>query len=298
MKSSVPIAAYAEPGGMVDDEAFEYICDRIVSAVKVGCDALLLDLHGAMVSRSYDDGEGELLRRIRAQRPGLPIAVALDFHTNLTSTMVDNCTVIDGYRTYPHIDMFDTGVRAAESLFRIIDEGIETKMVWRSLPMMTHMIRQTPARQPMKDIMDLAIEAVESTSLMNASVFGGFPLADIPHVSLSAITVEARQNFLGEGLVKQLCDMAWNRRQDFVFDPEPLCESISRAGAMESFPVVIADHGDNCGAGGSADDMTVLAEMLEQGLTSIIAGPVWDPLAVAELIDCGEGNSTQLEYRW
>ena len=290
----VPIAAYAEPSGKVIDEAFEHITDAICAAVAGGCDALLLDLHGAMVTESFDDGEGELLRRVRIIAPDLPIAVALDFHTNLTAAMVENCTVIDGYRTYPHVDMYDTGRRAAESLFHILDSGIETKMTWKAVPMMTHMIRQTPAKQPMKDIMDLAIEAVDNTALLNASVFGGFPLADIAHVSLSAVAVEAKQNFLGEGLVNQLCHLAWRRRRDFVFAAEPLAESIRRARHAEAFPVVIADHGDNCGAGGSADDMTVLAEMLRQGLTDIIAGPIWDPEAVEALARCGEGNETSL----
>ena len=290
----VPVTAYAEPSGKVDDEAFEFIAGKICAAVARGCDALLLDLHGAMVTCSYDDGEGELLRRVRAIKPKLPIAVALDFHTNLTAVMVENCTVIDGYRTYPHVDMYDTGVRAAKSLFHIIERGIEARTVWKAVPMMTHMILQTPARQPMKDIMDLAIEAVDNTELLNASVFGGFPLADIPHVSLSVVSVEAKQNFLAQGLVNKLCHMAWKRRRDFVFEAEPLSDSIQRAKRAGAFPVVIADHGDNCGAGGSADDLTVLNEMLQQGLTDIIAGPIWDPDAVAALVSCGEGNETRL----
>ena len=290
----VPIAAYAEPSGKVTDAAFEAIAGAICNAVAAGCDALLLDLHGAMVTESHDDGEGELLRRVRAIAPDLPIAVALDFHTNLTATMVDNCTVLDGYRTYPHVDMYETGKRAADSLFRIIEQGIDTKITWKSVPMMTHMILQTPARQPMKDIMDLAIEAVDNTALLNASVFGGFPLADIPHVSLSTLTVEPKQNFVGEVLVKRLCHLAWKRRHDFVFDPEPLSASIGRAKQAEQFPVVIADHGDNSGAGGNMDDLTVLGEMLRQGLTDIIAGPIWDPAAVAGLVSCGEGNKFEI----
>ena len=290
----VPVTAYAEPGGKVDDAAFDYICAKICDAVRQGCDAVLLDLHGAMVTQSYDDGEGELLRRIREISPGIPIAVALDFHTNLTTAMVDNCNVIDGYRTYPHIDMYATGERAAQSLFHCLDQGITSKVSWQALPMMTHMIKQTPLSQPMKDIMDLAIEAVDNTVVLNASVFGGFPLADIPHVSLSVLVVEPARNFLGEGLVKKLCAMAWKRRFDFIFEPEPMADSIAAARQFETYPVVIADHGDNCGAGGNADDLSVLDEMLRQGFTSIIAGPFWDPQAVDKMIDCGEGNDISL----
>jgi len=290
----VPVTAYAEPSGKVDDVAFDYICEQICDAVKQGCDAVLLDLHGAMVTQSFDDGEGELLRRIREVSPGIPVAVALDFHTNLTATMVENCNIIDGYRTYPHIDMYATGERAAQSLFHSLDRGTATKMSWQALPMMTHMIKQTPLRQPMKDIMNLAIEAVDNTDILNASVFGGFPLADIPHVSLSVLAVEPVENFLGPGLVKKLSAMAWKRRHDFIFEPEPMAESIKTAKQFETYPVVIADHGDNSGAGGNADDLSVLDEMLKQGCSSIIAGPFWDPTAVGQMIACGEGNEITL----
>jgi len=290
----VPVAAYAEPSGKVDDRAFEIISDKICRSVAAGCDAVLLDLHGAMVTESYDDGEGELLKRIRTIDPNIPIAVALDFHTNLTATMVDNCTVIDGYRTYPHVDMFDTGKRAAETLFTIIDQKIKTKMCWRSLPMMTHMLRQTPLHQPMKDIMDTAIAAVELGNLFNASVFGGFPLADIPHVSFSVLTVEQAQTNEGEKLIDNLCELAWERRHDFIFEAEKLSASIEHAKNLKDFPIVIADHGDNSGAGGSADDLTVLEEMLNQGLDGIIAGPIWDPEAVRQMIAAGEGSEISL----
>ena len=84
-------------------------------------------------------------------KPGEEIAIALDVHTNLTEEMVNNSPIIDGYRTYPHIDMYETGKRAAESLFRIIDQGLSTRICWRALPMMTHMIKQTPSKQPMKE---------------------------------------------------------------------------------------------------------------------------------------------------
>jgi microcystin degradation protein MlrC len=290
----VPIAAYAEPSGKVADAAFEFIADRICAAVAEGCDALLLDLHGAMVTESFDDGEGELLRRVRNIAPDLPIGVALDFHTNLTADMVDNCSVIDGYRTYPHIDMYETGERAANSLFSIVQNRLSTSMRWRSLPMMTHMIKQTPARQPMKDIMDRAIAAVDANELMNVSIFGGFPLADIAHVSLSVVTVEQGGQTTADQLIEELCAMAWQRRADFIFDAEALTTSIARVKGLNEFPVVVADHGDNCGAGGSCDDLTVLEEMLRQGLTDIITGPIWDPQAVAQMIAAGQGAEVEL----
>lgn len=295
VKISIPIAAYAEPSGKVIDDAFEYIAGSICDDVRKGCDAVLLDLHGAMVTESYFDGEGELLKRIRQIDPKVPIAVALDFHTNLTREIASNCTVIDGYRTYPHIDMYETGQRAAQTLFHIIKNNIETQISWACVPMMTHMIKQTPLAQPMKDIMNLAISSVDDSKVFNSSVFGGFPLADIPHVSLSALTVEQIGNEEGSKVVNKICEMAWQRRSEFVFDPEELTDTISNVNNLTEFPVVIADHGDNSGAGGSSDDLTVLDEMLRQGLSDIVAGPVWDPEVVEKLIVLGEGSKVSIE---
>ncbi|MCP3686951.1 MAG: M81 family metallopeptidase [Gammaproteobacteria bacterium] len=291
----VPVTAYAEPGGKVNAQAFEFISTQICKAVARGCDALLLDLHGAMVTESYDDGEGELLKRIRAIAPGLPIAVALDFHANLTADMVENSTIIDGYRTYPHIDMYDTGKRAANSLFRILRANIPTKMCWRAVPMMTHMLRQTPTREPMKYLMEQVVRAVDNTMVFNASIFGGFPLADIPQVSLSVLTVESSSSSKGKSMINAVCDQAWEKRREFVFEAENLSASIQRAKRLKEYPVVIADHGDNSGAGGSADDMTVLGEMIKQGLDGIVAGPIWDPQAVKQLIEAGLGETVKLD---
>lgn len=289
-----PVAANANPSGPVSDEAFEVVAAEICEAVEAGCDALLLDLHGAMVTESFDDGEGELLARVRAVAPDLPVAVALDFHTNLSARMAENATVITGYRTYPHVDMYETGERCGRTLMRALRGEIAPVAAWRSLPMLTHMLRQTPAEQPMKDIMDKAIAAEAGGRVLNASVFGGFPLADIPHVGLGAVVVADRDRAAAEGLLDELMDLAWERRADFVFPIEPMEESIARAKTLEGGPVILVDHGDNTGAGGNQDVMAVLAEVIEQGLEDVAVGPVCDPDSVARMVEAGVGSEIQL----
>src|SRR5690606_32658156 len=119
----------------------------------------------------------------------VPVIVALDFHANFSRDLIDNATVITGYCTYPHIDVYQTGERAGKTLEAILKKEVEPTILWRRLPMLTHMLKQTPALQPMKDIMDRAMAAEASGEVLNASVFGGFPLADIPHVGLSIVLV-------------------------------------------------------------------------------------------------------------
>ena len=105
-----PVAAEAMPGGLVEEETYETLAGWIIEPVAAGgIDAIFLDLHGAMTAEHVADGEGTLLKRIRALAPDVPIAVTLDMHTNLTADMVDNCDCLIGYKTYPHVDMYAVG---------------------------------------------------------------------------------------------------------------------------------------------------------------------------------------------
>jgi len=137
----VPILAGAPPSGPVQDDAYTYMCDRIFEAA-ADCDALLLDLHGAMVTESLEDGEGTFLARLREQYPNIPIAVGLDMHANLYPEMVAHSTVIAGYMTYPHIDMYETGQRAARIMFDSMEGRVIPTMAWGNAPMLPHVMRQ------------------------------------------------------------------------------------------------------------------------------------------------------------
>lgn len=285
----VPFAGHAWPQGTVTASAFEDMVSRILADVEKGCDALFLDLHGAMVTDNHDDAEGELLNRIRAIAPELPVALSLDFHANMSAALMNNVTTIAGYRTYPHVDTYETGQRAGKTLLRAMAGEVSPVVSWGVLPMLTHMLKQTPALQPMKDIMDRAIRAEADGEVLNASIFGGFPLADIPHVGLAAVIVTDGDKVTGDALRDALLDMAWERRANFVFEIEPMAESITGAKSMQGRPIVLADHGDNCGAGGVTDIMAVLEEVLRQGLEDVCAGPFCDPDAVQSMIAAGEG---------
>ena len=291
----VPLIGNASPSGAVNQAAFDEMCASICDAVRLGCDGVMLDLHGAMVTQDHDDGEGELLRRIRAIAPDIPIAVALDFHTNLSAVMIANATVITGYNTYPHIDMAETGQRAGDTLIRAMRGEVKPVMLWHSLPMLTHMLRQTPLDQPMKDIMNRAMAAEAAGEVLNVSIFGGFPLADIPHVGLGAVVVGDGDAKGAGRLLDELMEQAWERRADFVFEIEPVETSLQRARELDDGPVILVDHGDNCGAGGRQDNMDVLEEGLRLGLDNVAAGPICDPDSVAQMLDAGVGAEVTLQ---
>ena len=290
------IAAQATPSGPAEDIVLEHAADAICEAVGAGCDALFLDLHGGMVTKGYDDPEGELLRRIREVAPDLPICVAFDFHTNMSQATAENATVITGYRTYPHIDTYETGERAGRTLIRALKGEVDPIILWHPLPLLTHLNCQTPSRQPMKDIIDKAIAAEADGRVLNASVLGGWPLADIPHVGVHGVIVANRsQANEAQALLMDLMTMTWERRDDFFFAVEPVEDSISRAKELTDGPIVLADHGDVAGSGGSTDVHTVLSEVIRQGLDDVCAGPFWDPDTVKQMVAAGIGAEVTVQ---
>ena len=292
---SLPLAASAHPSGLVDRTAYEEMCQAIVGAVRDGCDAVFLALHGAMVAEHVDDGEGELLRRIRIVAPRLPVAVGLDFHAHVTAAMVRHATVIAGYRTYPHVDMAETGERAGRTLLRALDGAVRPVLVWGSRPMMTSTLVHTPARQPMKDIVDQAIGAEASGAALTASVFGGFPHADIPHLSCSAVLVCDGRAEEGQALADRWLDQAWARREAFLYKGAPLAEQVAHARTLGEGPILLVDHGDNTASGGTQDVMSVVEEAMRQRLDDVVAGPICDPLTVRRIVDAGTGASVTLD---
>ncbi len=291
------VCASAVPSGLVSRNAFESLADALVQSASQGCDAILLDLHGAMVVDGIQDAEGELLRRLRECTPaGLPIGVALDFHANFSELLITNASVIAGYCTYPHIDIYETGQRVGRTIRAQLEGRAEPVILWSRQPMLTHMLRQTPAMQPMKDIMNMAVQAEANGEVLNASVFGGFPLSDVSCAGLSIVLVaDVKDIAVAKLLREQLADMAWSRREQFVFPSEPVAQSIAYAKSLEEGPVILVDHGDNCGAGGITDVMTVLQEVLHQGLEDVVAGPFCDPAAVEQLFEKGQGATVTLD---
>jgi len=291
---TTPVAAEAPPSGPVEASAYARFSDAICEAIDKGCDACLLDLHGAMVAETTDDGEGTLLARIRALRPDLPIAVALDLHANMTDAMADNATVIAGYKTYPHVDMYAAGERAGRIVLDAMAGRCRPVMVWGNRPMLPHTLRMATHVPPMKDLIELAL-AAEAQGLLAATVFGGFPLADIPTAGLSVVTVADGDRAAALGARDAMLDAAWQRRADFVYGSEPLEQSVARAKALDGGPILLIDHADNCASGGTQDTVTVLREVLRQGLEDVAVFAICDPAAVREMIAAGVGNPVELK---
>ena len=292
----VACSAMANPSGTVCAQAYEHLCDTIVSA-GADCQAVALDLHGAMVAQSTDDGEGDLLERIRAMLPHAPIAVALDLHAQMTAKMIRNSDIIISFKTYPHVDMYETGAHAARLLVDMIEQRIKPTLAWRQLPLMLNTLCSRTDIGPMKEAVELALEA-QTQGMLGVSVLAGFALADIAAPCISVVVVSDNDPKGADEVAQQIADFIWSKRKGFVYQSQLLADSIARAKALAAQPgdgpVLLLDHGDNCMSGGTCDDMNVLHEALRQGLDDILVGPICDPEAVQALIEAGVGARVTL----
>jgi microcystin degradation protein MlrC len=288
------IAGDAWPSGPVEDAAYEALCAPILAAVaRGGYDGILLDLHGAMVTRSHEDGEGTLLARIRAIDAKTPIAVSYDMHANVYPEMVEHANVVAGYQTYPHIDMHGTGRRAGDALIRMLKGQVKPTTAWGNVPMLPHVMRQGTADEPNRSL-QARCKAMEAEGALCASLFVGFPHADIRNAGLSVVITTDDDMALAERLRDELLAAAWAQREAFVYRLEPLQQSVARAKAMTEGPVFLLDHYDNAASGGPMDTTRVLAEIIRQELDNVAAFGIFDPLAVQQCIEAGIGATVTL----
>jgi microcystin degradation protein MlrC len=255
----------------------------------------MLDLHGAMVAEPDWDAEGGLLEAMRQIAPDLPIAVTFDMHGNITERVVRNCTVLNCYKSYPHTDMYVTGKACADVFMRALRGEVKPVMSYGALPLLAQTLRMGTADFPMREMQQRTRDEENRPDILLASVFGGFPMADIPQVGLSAIVVADAHQANAEAARDRLLDFAWQHRADFIYQHEPLAQAVARAKTITEQPIVLLDHADNVGSGGTSDSMVVIREVIAQGLTDVAVGAVWDPEAVQLMMKAGVGATLTLD---
>lgn len=290
----VPVAAEAMPAGPVTEDAFTRLNEAILEEIAKGCDAALLDLHGAMVSEVTDDGEGWLLSEIRAIAPDLPIAVTCDLHCNLTAAMIENSTALIGYKTYPHVDMYEVADQVGRILFGHLDGRVDPVMRWGRPPLLSQTLCQGTDDAPMKELIARCREWEAEPNILAATVFGGFALADIADAGNSTVVISNGDADLAQAACDDLVAETWAAKDDFIYKARPLPEAVAEAKTLNHGPIVLLDHADNCGSGATQDVMTVIAEVLRQRLEGVVVATVWDPDAVVAMQAAGEGDSVSL----
>lgn len=289
----LPVAyASAVPNGTVTDDAFERICALIVDGLDgmAHLDAIYLDLHGAMVAEKFEDAEGELVRRIR-QRIKQPtiIVASLDLHANMTQALVDGLDAATAFRTYPHVDMADSGRRAAVLIDRMLD-GERFSKAFRVIPFLVPLHAQSTEAQPGEHIYRTVKELAQQPGIASADFTFGFPPADI-HACGPALVVYGTSD-AAAAAADRLEKLIRDAEYDFavpLFSPREAVKEAERR--YNGRPIVIADTQDNPGAGGTGDTPGMLRALLEEDAQEAVLALLHDPMAARRAHELGEGKT-------
>lgn len=290
----------ATPGGIVADEVIEAFWAAFQEAAEReaprGVDGLFLDMHGAMVSQSTPDVEGQILKRIRAL-PGLsdvPLCGVLDLHGNFTEAMARYSSGLIAYRENPHTDSKQTAVEAARLLDRLMQTGERPVTVHEHPPIVWPPTGTGTAEEPMHALEAKARQIErERPEVLAVNVFGGFSFADIPEagVSFSAVTLgdpaEAR------ALLHELSALALSLKAQGHRVGMPLDEAMERLGRHREGPVLLVEPADNIGGGAPGDLTMVLRALVERGVPNA-AVCLNDPEAVQTLWSLAPGAQRRL----
>ena len=283
----------ASPSAHVTAEAFETIAGELVERIRatLPVDGVYLDLHGAMVSENFDDGEGEILRRVRAViGPDVPLVASLDLHGNVTPLMVEAADMLVAYRTYPHVDMALTGARAAQALAGLLATGKRPAKAFRQIPYLIPIAWQATAMEPCRSIY-AELAAWEGETVPSLSFLPGFPAADFPDCGPTVVaygTTQAQADAAADAIARRVIAS----EADFkgkVFDPDAGVREAMRLAASATKPIVISDTQDNPGAGGDSDTMGMAAALVRNGAERAAIGVIVDPEAAAAAHEAGEG---------
>lgn len=285
------VATSAIPGGLVTDRVFELVVSAIEEAVhRERPDAIILDLHGAMVTESHDDGDGAVLARVRgAAGPAIPIFATLDLHANVGPEMLANPTALIPFDTYPHIDNAERGAEAVRLAARTVSGEVEPVMRAQKLPVLPDGPRQFSGAEPTRSILALVHEVEGRPGVLTAGVCFAFPWADCPFAGMTVTVVTDDEPALAGVYAKEIADYIWARHEEFRTRLWSVEEAIHEAMAAPEGPIVLADLGDNPGGGTAADGTSLLWGLIDLGAEGAVVSTIRDPEVVALAFEAGEG---------
>jgi microcystin degradation protein MlrC len=291
----------ATPSSHVREEAFERISAMMLEGLKSSppLDGVLLDLHGAMVCEHFADGDGEMLRRVR-QTVGetVPVIACLDLHANISDQMLSQASLLETYRTYPHVDMDDTGARSADLLDQLLKHGVArfpftaTRRTDFLIPPVWGCTLVDPAKAIYEHLAQLVQGEVRGVSLGC-----GFPLSDVPEAGPVVVAYGFNEKAVAAAADELIADIE-ARESEFGGRLYSTAEAVSEAMRLSTNangPVILADSQDNPGGGGSGDTTEILRELVLQKAVKALVGVISDPEAVELAQAAGVNKAINIE---
>jgi microcystin degradation protein MlrC len=283
----------AWPSGTATAETFDWLLGEIIESVRraLPLDGVLLALHGAMVAERHPDVEGEVLEAVRREIGNVPLVASLDLHANVTEKMVRHADALVLFHTAPHIDVFETGVRAANVLRRILMEGARRTSYFQKLPLVVPAERantQDPASVSFQ--FRERLQALEHRpGILAAGIATVQPWLDIPDLGSAVLVVADGENASAKEASRELAADLWRRRREYLPELTPLADAVRIAKDCREGLVVLSDSADATTSGAPGDSTWVLGELLKYDWPRGALVTIVSPEAVSKAAELGAG---------
>lgn len=291
-------ATWAEPAGLVSQDAYESLRDEILGQLEAALpvDIVLLGLHGSMVARGYEDCEGDLIARCRALAgPDCVIGAELDMHCHLTAQMVETADAIVAFKEFPHTDFLARAEDLLELCLKTARGQVKpVSAVFDCRGLAAFMTSREPGRSFVDRIM--AMEGRDG--ILSISVAHGFQAADVADVGTKVLVIADRDGEKAAALAKQLGleILRWGggATPKHYKPEEGIVEAVKLA--VPGRPVVLADRWDNPGGGVAGDSSVMVEALLRHPDVPAAIGAMWDPVAVSLCRAAGVGATIPLRF--
>ena len=279
-------------GGVLAAESFDRLRDDFLSSLAEAgtVDAAYFSLHGAMQAENENDPEGYLLqeaRRILGQE--IPFVVSLDLHGILTDRMLEHSDAVVAYHTYPHVDFFETGARAATLLLKILAGQARPVTARVKIPVLARGDEMITETGSISECIGLAKEIEASESGLSAGVMWGNPFTDVPELRTNSFAVMNGDEVAATEFAIELANSFWKHHQKMRVPLISLEDAVRLAVTACSGTVVMMDAADATSSGASGDSNAILREAIRQGYRGRILTPIVDPAAVEKAFAAGIG---------
>ena len=293
------LAAWAVPSGKLLDSVLEELTGRLLDHLRrcLPVDGILLSLHGCLVSEQRQDCEGYILQAIRrVVGSGVPLVCTLDFHAVVTERMVECADILLSFRTYPHVDFQETGVRAARCLVDLIERKPVVEKLLQKIPLIVPVENCETSSGPAAEALAELTAMDQDRRVLAASLCFPHPWADVGEIGVSLFLYLEKNGDVGS-YQKRLSDIAeflWKEKDAFFQSFPDVETALDRIGGYRK-PAILIDSGDITSAGALGDSTVVLRVLLNRNYPYAAVLPIVDGETVRRAISAGVGNTGVFE---
>ena len=287
-------ARAATSGGTLESGSWTQIAREFLGSLKCAqaVDGVYFSLHGAMSAENEEDPEGYLLQEARIiLGEKIPIVVSLDPHGILTTRMLKHSTATVVYHTYPHIDFFETGQRAARLLLRIMQNQVHPVTAVVKVPVLARGDEMITETGVIRHVIRAAQQIENSAGGLSAGMFWGNPFTDVPELGSNSLVITDGDAVRAEREALHIASMFWDHHESMRVPLVSLEDAVRLVHKTDKGTVILVDAADATSSGASGDSNSILRALTESHFKGRALIPIVDAAAVETAFGAGIGGT-------